>query len=96
MFADVFGLDAAAVALLIAALVAAYPSARLVGANRQKVLTEAGQVADARVLAFAETLQRDNMALRERVATLEGKLEVYERRNDRLEAVLLEHGLPVP
>lgn len=89
-------LNTAAVATMIAALVAAYPSYRLLAANRRKVLNEAGQIADDRVLAFSERVQQDNAALRDRVATLEGKLETTEHRCDVLERVLIEHGLPIP
>lgn len=89
-------LNIAAVATIFAAAVAAYPSSRLVAANRRKVLAEAGLAADARVTEFAKVVQADNQALRERVAQLEGKLEVTEHRCDVLERVLIEHGIPVP
>lgn len=89
-------LNVAAAATIIAALVAAYPSYRLIAANRRKVLNEAGQIADSRVLAYSERVDRENTALRDRVATLEGKLEATEHRCDVLERLLIEHGIPVP
>jgi hypothetical protein len=89
-------LNTAAVATILAAMIAAYPSSRLIAANRRKVLAEAGVAADARVNAFAEVVQRDNTTLRERISHLEGKLEATERRCDILERLLMEHGIPTP
>jgi hypothetical protein len=103
-------LNVAAAATILAALIAAYPSSRLIAANRRKVLTEAGQVADARVLAYSDRVDRENRALRDRVSTLEGKLAANEHhsatlegkldatthRCDVLERLLIEHGIPVP
>lgn len=89
-------LNIAAVATILAAAIAAYPSSRLIAANRRKVLAEAGQAADLRVTAFATVMQKDNESLRERVATLEGKLEATVRRCDLMERLLIEHGLPLP
>lgn len=86
----------AAVVTIAAAAIAAYPSARLVAANRRKVITEAGAVADRRVLEFAQMLQADNASLRETVGELRGRLEANEHRCDVLERVLIEHGIPVP
>src|SRR3954470_10408995 len=89
-------LNVAAAATILAALIAAYPSSRLIAANRRKVLTEAGQVADARVLAYSDRVDKENRVLRDRVAMLEGKLAATDHRCDVLEQVLIEHGIPVP
>jgi hypothetical protein len=92
--------NAAAIGAIIAATVAAYPSWRLLRATRAKVVAEAGKAADDRVLAYSDRIDRENAALRQRVAQLEDKLEGAERRCehrcDVLERLLIEHGIPVP
>jgi hypothetical protein len=88
--------NTAAIFTLIGAIIAAYPSARLVGANRKKVLAEVGTTIDARAEAAAKLFAADNKTLRDRVSDLESKLDATERRCDALEHLLLSHGVPIP
>jgi hypothetical protein len=89
-------LNVAAAATILAALIAAYPSAKLIKANRKKVIEEAGDVADRRVERVAKLWEADNKVLRARLSHVEGKLEATEHRCDVLERLLMEHGIPIP
>lgn len=68
LFGVTVDLNAAAVLAFIGALVAAYPTWRLIGANRRKVLAEAGALAntaaDERIKKAAELFAADNERLR--------------------------------
>jgi hypothetical protein len=107
LFGVTVDLNAAAILTFVAALIAAYPSWRLVSANRRKVLAEASTVAssaaDARIEKAARLFAEDNERLRAELAgmrlehaALEGRHDALEHRCDQLTQLLIENGITVP